>query len=85
MDLQGLVYAWVFNSTGAYRLPPPEALTFAFWGARLMIEILSMTLRTLNYGNYGIFLIMGNAGCISSAVGYIEFIAWGFRLQGCSS
>ena len=21
-----------------------------------------MTLRTLNYGNYGIFLIMGNAG-----------------------
>ena len=23
-------------------------------------------LRTLNYGNYGIFLIMGNAGCISS-------------------
>ena len=25
-----------------------------------------MTLRTLNYGNYGIFLIMGNAGFISS-------------------
>ena len=24
-----------------------------------------MTLRTLNYGNYGIFLIMGNAGLIS--------------------
>ncbi|OLP76990.1 ATP-binding cassette sub-family A member 5 [Symbiodinium microadriaticum] len=26
VDLQGLVYAWVFNSTGAYRLPPPEEL-----------------------------------------------------------
>ena len=25
-----------------------------------------MTLRTLNYGKYGIFLIMGNAGFISS-------------------
>ena len=24
-----------------------------------------MTLRTLNYGNYGIFLIMGNAGFLS--------------------
>ena len=24
-----------------------------------------MTLRTLNYGNYGILLIMGNAGFIS--------------------
>ena len=28
-----------------------------------------MTLRTLNYGNYGIFLIMGNAGFILSTVG----------------
>ena len=27
-----------------------------------------MTLRTLNYGNYGIFLIVGNAGFISSTV-----------------
>ena len=27
-----------------------------------------MTLRTLNYGNYGIVLIMGNAGFISSTV-----------------
>ena len=27
-----------------------------------------MTLRTLNYGNYGIFLIMGNAGFRPSAV-----------------
>ena len=24
-----------------------------------------MTLRTLNYGNYGIFLIVGNAGFLS--------------------
>ena len=33
------------------------------WGLTLwlMIQILSMTLRTLNYGNYGIFLIMGKA------------------------
>ena len=28
-----------------------------------------MTLRTLNYGNYGIFLIMGSAGFCPSAVG----------------
>ena len=28
-----------------------------------------MTLRTLNYRNYGIFLIMGNAG-------FISFTAW---------
>ena len=37
-----------------------------------MIEILhdlkDPKLRTLNYGNYGIFLIMGNAGYISSTV-----------------
>ena len=34
----------------------------------LMIEILSITLRTLNHGNSGLFLIMGNAGFISSTV-----------------
>ena len=37
-----------------------------------------MTLRTLNYGNYGIFLIMGNAGFCPSAVasrGVIMIIA----------
>ena len=33
-----------------------------------MIEILQITLRTLIYGNYGIFLIMGNAGFLSSKV-----------------
>ena len=27
-----------------------------------------MTLRTLNYGNYGIFLIMGDAGFCPSTV-----------------
>ena len=27
-----------------------------------------LTLRTLHYGNYGTFLIMGNAGFISSTV-----------------
>ena len=30
-----------------------------------------MTLRTLNYGNYGIFLIMGNAGFCPSAVSQV--------------
>ena len=34
----------------------------------LMIEKSCSTSRTLNYGNYGIFLIMGNAGFLSSAV-----------------
>ena len=29
----------------------------------------ALPLRTLNYGNYGIFLITGNAGFISSTVG----------------
>ena len=33
------------------------------------IEILSSTLRTLNYGNYGIFLIVGDAGFIPSTAG----------------
>ena len=28
-----------------------------------MIEILQYLIRTLNYGNYGIFLVMGDAGC----------------------
>ena len=32
-----------------------------------------MTLRTLNYENYGIFLIMGNAGFCPSTVG-IRFL-----------
>ena len=35
-----------------------------------------MTLRTLNYGNYGIFLKMGNAGFCPSTVGlrvYVRF------------
>ena len=27
-----------------------------------------ITFRTLNYGNYGVFLIMGDAGFISSTV-----------------
>ena len=31
-----------------------------------------MTLRTLNYGNYGIFLILGNAGFCPSAVAPAE-------------
>ena len=31
-----------------------------------------MTLRTLNYGNYGIFLIMGNAGFCPSTVTTVD-------------
>ena len=36
-----------------------------------------MTLRTLNYGNYGIFLIMGHAGFCPSAVSWF----WGPSCQ----
>ena len=35
-----------------------------------------MTLRTLNYGNFGIFLIMGNAGFCPSTVIYY-FVGFG--------
>ena len=40
-----------------------------------------MTLRTLNYGNYGIFLIMGNAGFCPSTVGpkLADFRVWSFE------
>ena len=52
-----------------------------------------MTLRTLNYGNYGIFLIMGSAGFCPSTVGVgtgqiptavsnPEVLRFGFRLLG---
>ena len=50
-----------------------------------------MTLRTLNYGNYGIFLIMGNAGFCPSTLlelrspkNYVSrcFKALGFRDYG---
>ena len=41
-----------------------------------------MTLRTLNYGNYGIFLIMGNAGfCPSTVVQGLQGF-WGLGLRG---
>ena len=42
-----------------------------------------MTLRTLNYGNYGIFLIMGNAGFCPSTVVSIRLLSVyevGFRV-----
>ena len=49
---------------------------------RLMIEILHyLILRTLNYGNYGIFLIMGNAGFLSSTV-VCEY--WRHDPSGCA-
>ena len=38
-----------------------------------------MTLRTLNYGNYGIFLIMGNAGFCPSTVALLEEPSKSFR------
>ena len=38
----------------------------------LMDKILHDPIRTLNYGNYGIFLIMGNAGfCPSTVLGIL--------------
>ena len=45
-----------------------------------------MTLRTLNYGNYGIFLIMGNAGfCPSTVSGFgvqgFRFRVWGSQVR----
>ena len=47
-----------------------------------------MTLRTLNYGNSGIFLLVGNSGFIPSAVETLgsekrtRFVLAGFRAQG---
>ena len=47
-----------------------------------------MTLRTLNYGNYGIFLIMGSAGFCPSTVWMIQgdqgspSLGAGFRVSG---
>ena len=46
-----------------------------------------MTLRTLNYGNYGIFLIMGNAGfCPSTVATFGMLLVWkiGPRSPGTS-
>ena len=39
-----------------------------------------MTLRALNYGNYGIFLIMGNAGFSPSTVSFL--LSLGFSGSG---
>ena len=39
-----------------------------------------MTLRTLNYGSYGIFLIMGNAGFCPSTV--VTIVVEGLGLLG---
>ena len=38
------------------------------------IYISCITLMTLDYGNHGIFLIVGNAGCISSTVSKRPFM-----------
>ena len=45
-----------------------------------MIAILSITLRTLNYGNCGIFFIMGSAGFISYS---IEPTIWSLEFWKC--
>ena len=47
---------------------------------RLMDKILH-DLRTLNYGNYGIFLIMGNAGFCPSTVGFWAAISVFWMLE----
>ena len=45
-----------------------------------------MTLRTLNYGNYGIFLIMGHAGfCPSTVVWEGSQVHQLWKLLRCSS
>ena len=41
-----------------------------------------MTLRSLNYGNYGICLITGNAGFISSILGFRDCRVLGLRVVG---
>ena len=40
-----------------------------------------ITVRTLNYGSYGTFLFMSNAGFISSAVSLSAFGGLGFVLS----
>ena len=54
----------------------------------IYIYNLSITLRTLTYGNYCIFLIMGNPGFISSTIGLammgIAVLPFGFRALGFS-
>ena len=42
-----------------------------------------MTLRTLNYGNYGIFLIMGNAGFCPSTVPLPMILMGCIHATGC--
>ena len=41
-----------------------------------------MTLRSLNYGNYGICLSTGNAGFISSTLGFRDCRVLGLRVVG---
>ena len=48
-----------------------------------MIEFLHyLIIRSLNNGNFGVFLIMGTAGFISSAVGVMDERVWAGRLVG---
>ena len=55
-------------------LAPRTDCYMLFWRLRTVVEVLLLmdkillALRTLNYGNYGIFLIMGNAGFCPSTV-----------------
>ena len=43
-----------------------------------------MTLRTLNFENYGIFLIMGSAGFCPSTVCLLSFVLWVSVCKGSS-
>ena len=45
----------------------PQSSTYDIY-IYIYIYISCITLRTLKYGKYGIFLVRGNAGCMSSTV-----------------
>ena len=61
------VYDWVFLGTGSCSVQGEQLVPVAT--AHTVDEIHpAMLLRTLNYGNYARFLIMGNAGFISSTI-----------------
>ena len=62
MFFKGPCFAGPFES----RVSGLGVLGFEAWGL--------FTLRTLNYGNSGIFLILGSAGLISSAVRFIRVL-----------